>query len=164
MKICISFIICLLMGYNNLSEPEVKELRKLFYAAEGDKSAYVKLTKAVSKVDAKSPAVFVCYKGVAEMMGAKYTFNPLNKLSKFRKGKALIEEAVKMAPDDLEIRFLRFSIQTNLPGFLGYDEHIVGDRMMLMKNASTISDNDLKIKVIQYLSSSRDTSEEVAKN
>lgn len=98
------------------------------------------------------------------MMAAKYTLNPISKMNSFKKGKSLLEAAVKQDPAHLEIRFLRFSIQTNLPSFLGYDAHIQEDKRFLLKQVAATEDKDLKNKVIQYLSSSKYCTEEEKKN
>ncbi|MEJ2881215.1 hypothetical protein [Pedobacter sp. GR22-6] len=164
MKVLLSLLICFINLYVYSDEAKVQDLRKLFYAAENSRTAYQKLAASVAGIDTKSAPILVCYKGVTEMMAAKYTLNPFSKMSSFRKGKSLLEKAVKQDPEHPEIRFLRFSVQTNLPGFLGYDEHIQEDKQALLKQLPNIEDKDLKNKVIQYLSSSKYCSEEEKKN
>ena len=155
MKILVSLICCFLAGYINQSELTVQEIRSLFYAAEKSKNSFYKLSGAMKDVTIKSTPVMVCYKGVTEMMGAKYTISPFGKMNHFKKGKRYIEQAVEMDPKSMEIRFLRFSIQTNLPGFLGYDEDIEADKKFLLSGVHSITDKDLKYKMIQYLSSTK---------
>ncbi|TKC09584.1 hypothetical protein [Pedobacter frigoris] len=163
MRIIFCLILCLISGYSGLSEPKVTELRNLFYESESDKSAWAKFVKLVESVNTKSSPLLVCYKGVSEMMGAKYTVNPVSKLRKFKKGKFFIEEAVKREPANIEIRFLRFSIQTNLPTFLGYNDQIKEDKLMLLNNLSKIRDKNLKTNIATYLSSSKYCTEEEKK-
>src|SRR5690349_21822843 len=101
------------------AEPDIATLRRLFYASESSRTAWVKLEEIVKPINHNSKAILLCYRGVSEMMAAKYMINPIVKLKRFKKGKQYIEYAIHKAPDDPEIRFLRFSIQTNLPSFLG---------------------------------------------
>lgn len=164
MKLLISLLICLIGPYGSYNEPTVEDLRRLFYAAERNQAAFKKLTVTVAEIDNESAPVLICYKGVSEMLAAKYTLSPITKLNKFRKGKRLIEAAIKLDPRQLESRFLRFSIQTNLPGFLSYDGAIAEDKEMLLKQVAHISDKDLKNKVIRYLSSSKYCTEEEKKS
>ncbi|MFP5081811.1 hypothetical protein [Pedobacter sp. JCM 36344] len=149
------FITTILMGMISKNEPKVEVVRSLFYEAASNKSAAEKFSRALSEVDNNSSPVLLCYKGVAEMILAKHVFNPFNKLEKFRNGKILIEESIVRDPEDLELRFLRFSIQSNLPGFLGYDEEIFIDKTKLINGYSTIKDTELKSRILSYLSDSK---------
>ncbi len=164
MRGMISLISCLLVGYMSQSKPTLQEIRSLFYAAEKSKTSFHKLSKIMKEVDTRSAPVMVCYKGVTEMMGAKYTISPFTKMSHFKKGKVYIEQAVEMDPKALEIRFLRFSIQTNLPGFLGYNNEIETDKQILLTGLQSVTDKDLKYKIIQYLSSTKYCTDEEKKS
>lgn len=135
-----------------LSEnPDVSQLRALYYNAASNKDAAFKLARILKTVNKESPAILVCYKGVSEMMQAKYLLNPLTKMNKFINGKRLIENAVKTNPQGVEIRFLRFCMQTNLPDFLGYNAHINKDKIFLMNNLNHIEDTELKQNISAYL-------------
>lgn len=164
MKIILLLVIYLGAALKPLTEPKVQELRNLFYLAATNKQSSVKLSTLLLPVDAKSAPVLVCYKGVAELMEAKYIVNPLTKLSKFKSGKELIEQAIKRDPDDTEMRFLRFSVQTNLPSFLGYDKEITSDKNFLLDKANEINDSNFRNNVIRYLSSSKYCTDEERKD
>jgi len=88
------------------------------------------------------------------MMRCRYGLNPIHKFRRFKKGKSLIEEAVKKEPDNPEIRFVRFAIQTNIPAFLNYNHHITKDKKYLLDNVKTIKDKKLKQDILTYLSTS----------
>ncbi|SHE49929.1 hypothetical protein [Pedobacter caeni] len=145
------------------AEPELREVKSLFEAAAHSKAAADQLLKILSVIGPSSPPVLICYKGVAEMMRCRYGFNPVNKFKRFKKGKVLIEEAVKKDPDNMEIRFLRFAIQTNLPGFLNYNDDIIKDKKHLLSNVKAIKDKKLKQDILKYLSASSYCSEEEKK-
>jgi len=145
------------------NEPNLSELRDLYYRAAENKESAFRLSAMLKTVDTRSPSILVCYKGVSEMLEAKYLINPFNKLSKFKNGRKLIEHAVKANPHEIEIRFLRFCIQTNLPGFLGYKDHIKGDKAFLIAQVNKINDGELKQKVKEYLFNSKCCSSEELK-
>ncbi|RZL18621.1 MAG: hypothetical protein EOO89_05690 [Pedobacter sp.] len=149
------FITTVFLSFFMKDEPKVETVRSLFYEASFNKSAAAKFSKALSIVDENSSPVLLCYKGVAEMIQAKHVFNPFNKLAKFKNGKTLIEESISRDPDDLELRFLRFSIQSNLPGFLNYDTQIPGDKKKLINGYSRIKDVELRRRVLDFLSTSK---------
>lgn len=137
------------------SEPKVAMLRNLFYASENNKAAWIELDEKVKLINRESKPILLCYRGVSEMMGAKYVINPIVKLNKFKKGKTFIEGAVQKDPDNPEIRFLRFSVQTNLPAFLGYHYDIAMDKKKLLDSVHTVADPELKKNIMKYLSSSK---------
>lgn len=73
------------------------------------------------------------YFGVATMMQAEVYSNPFTKLSYFKKGKKLLEEAIAKSPDDAELRFLRYTVQVEVPGILNYNDAIDEDKAVLDK-------------------------------
>lgn len=158
-------VLILMITYNALefNESDVATLRKLYYEAAEDKAAVKKLSALLAKVNDKSDAILIGYKGAAEMMEAKYAFNPITKLSKFNRGKNYLEKAIKKDQKEVELRFIRFSIQNNLPSFLGYNDHIKPDKLMLMNAVPSLTDKQLKNNIIDYLIISKQCNEEEIK-
>ena len=62
----------------------------------------------------------VAYRGACKSVRAVHTFWPLSKLNYVKEGLVDLDDAVLKEPNNIEIRFLRFSVLDNLPGFLGY--------------------------------------------
>lgn len=137
------------------AEPDIEEVKTLFEASAYSKSAAERLLKLLAEIDHTAPPLLICYKGVAEMMQAKYGFNPINKFRRFKRGKTLMEEAVKKEPDNLEIRYLRLVIQSNLPAFLNYNDQINADKKYVLANIQTTKDKKLKQDILKYLSSAK---------
>ncbi|MFA6276846.1 MAG: hypothetical protein WC622_08855 [Pedobacter sp.] len=159
-------LLCLLIIGNSKSKdvPELSMLRKLYYRAVVESSASALLSKELKVVGPNSAPILVCYKGAAFMMEAKYAFNPITKLSRFSKGKTAIEQAIAREPGNMEMRFIRFSIQTNLPGFLGYHGNIASDKQKLLAGVGSLTDKVLKDNITAYLIASKKcTSEEIKK-
>lgn len=71
------------------------------------------------------------YFALATMLQAKLHGNPFTKLSFFNKGKKILEETIQENPGNIELRFLRFAVQTEVPGILLYFNEIEADRAML---------------------------------
>ena len=84
---------------------------------------YFNLTRSLNE----SNAVERAYKGVAAAMYAAVLYNPVDKLSYFDQGKALLESAVQMDKWNPEIRFLRYCVQVNAPMMLGYSDNLEED-------------------------------------
>lgn len=155
MRKLLFFILLIFANKVYAADPDIQEIKHLFQASAKSKASANQLLKLLSTVDESSSPLLISYKGAAEMMQAKYVFSPISKLKRFNTGKNLIETAVKKAPDNLEIRFLRFAIQTNLPAFLGYNEHIPLDKKYILANLKTTKDKTLKQNIEKYLSTSK---------
>ncbi|MFD0941517.1 hypothetical protein [Pedobacter boryungensis] len=162
MKLLLLFLV---MGnWIHKDAPELSTLRKLYYRAAVESAASVSLSKELKSVQLDAEPILVCYKGAAYMMEAKYAFNPISKLSRFSKGKNAIEHAIAREPSNMEMRFIRFSIQTNLPGFLGYHTNISSDKQKLLAGVGNLKDKTLKDNITAYLIASKKcTSEEIKK-
>ncbi len=77
----------------------------------------------------------------------------INKMSNFNKGKDLLEQAIRARPSELELHFLRLTIQYNLPGFLGYKSDIDGDKKFVLDHFSEAGPN-LKERITNYVKNS----------
>lgn len=136
-------------------DTHIAEVRSLYYRAATDRNAMDKFMQATANMENTQSPVVLCYRGMAHMLRANYSYNPYCKLSCFNKGKALIEQAVSKDPMNVEIRFLRFCVQTNAPFFLGYHYTIKQDKEMILKSWGRLEDTDLKIKIKDYLLGSK---------
>ena len=139
---------------NLFNQPDLTELRQLYLTAAVQRDSTSKLSALLLTVDKQSSPVLICYKGVAQMMEAKYTFGPLGKYQRFNAGKELIEYAMALDSANMEIRYLRFTIQKSIPSFLGYNSNEATDKNFLVNNFYTIGDKQLRDMVSGFLTSS----------
>ena len=84
------------------------------------------------------------------MMMANYVFNPFSKLSYFNKGKKMLHRAIMADAQNIELRFIRFGVQTNVPSFLGYNNYVEKDKAYLKQSLPFISDQNLKNMIVNY--------------
>ena len=125
----------------NANGMELEKIRINYEKAVSDK----KICQAmISKLSANTDALHVAYLGAFQAIWAKHIINPISKLSTFKKGKRNIEEAVKSKPDNVEIRFVRLSVQANCPSFLGYSGKINEDKKMVQVGIQNIKSAILK--------------------
>lgn len=144
-------ILILLFHFINPNETsELIKIRNLYEQAALKEVAYVSLNNLLGNTKLNTP-LLIGYNGANTMIGANYVFNPISKLNRFNKGKKLIEHAIGLAPNHAELRYIRFSIQTNLPSFLGYKDNINEDKQFMMKQMGSLTDNDLRERIINYL-------------
>ncbi len=153
----------LLFFFIKMSGVNIIEVRNLYEIAAASKEANKKLINLLTPVT-NEDALLTGYKGAAIMMEANHVFNPITKLSRFKRGKQLVENAIKMDGSNLELRYIRLTIQTNVPAFLGYAASISADKNYLIGHFSDLKDKDLRSRVLSYLASAKIcTTEELRK-
>ena len=91
-----------------------------FRAQQDAKKNAPKAVKWLNKARALNvrDAVALCYLGSATTMMATTTWNVLKKSSYANKGIAMMDKAVRKAPDNITVRMTRAHNSKNLPGFL----------------------------------------------
>ncbi|MBA2612144.1 MAG: hypothetical protein H0U95_09240 [Bacteroidetes bacterium] len=137
------------------SDMDIVKLRNLYYQASISKEASEKFAQATAVATGIDKITLTGYSGMSWMIKANHAFNPYNKLSYFFKGKGLLDGAIKSDEKNVELRFLRYCVQTNAPSFLAYSGNISSDKSVILINYSTILDLDLKKRIKDYLLSSK---------
>ncbi len=90
-----------------------------------------------------SGSVLLAYAGALNMIWAKHIFNPIDKIETFFKGRNQLEQAVKKDSNNIEIRFVRYSIQAKCPAFLRYHRHKEEDKKFLIENKKHLNNKEL---------------------
>ena len=130
---------------------DILSLRKLYYASVSEKTQSTNFLKIMESMDVASDPLLTSYKGMAYLLMANHCSNPYSKWNNFMKGKTLLEDAVQRNPWNIEIRFMRLCVQTNVPSFLGYSKNIESDKKFLLEQWKSMTDIDLKNKILQYM-------------
>lgn len=152
MKYLISLLF--LMAGTMTQEYDLAEVRKLYNRAANEEKAAEELLESLEKSEIDDP-VFFGYKGAAHMMMAKHVGNPFKKMSHFNKGKDIFDNAIAADKQSLELRFLRFAVQAEAPGFLGYRDNLEEDKIMLITGVREIKDTVLQKTILKYLRTSK---------
>lgn len=147
-------LLAVIMTFGNTQESALSRVRTLYQKAANDESAAKSLLSFTADFDEDQP-VLMGYNGAAHMMMAKHVINPFSKMSHFNKGKRIYNSAILVAPENIELRFLRFAVQSEAPGFLGYKENIAEDKKFLMDEVLALKDQELKKMILDYLLASK---------
>jgi hypothetical protein len=107
-------------------------LRQHFRQAAQDEAASRRFHQLMSQYEARN-AVVLAYKAASEAILAKHTGGLFDKLDRVKAAGKQFDQAVALDPHHPEIRFLRFSIESNLPGFLGASKHVQEDKHLLVQ-------------------------------
>ena len=134
-------IVCFTPIFTQAQRMDLEYLRDNYYKSVTDKQLCSNLISTLEKE--KDNSVYLAYLGGFQTIWANHTMNPISKLKTFNRGKKNLEKAVEMASDNIEIRFLRLSVQKNAPTFLGYHQHIETDEAFINNHLQDITSTSL---------------------
>ncbi|GJQ61885.1 MAG: hypothetical protein SCALA702_09380 [Melioribacteraceae bacterium] len=137
----IKTIILILIFYSslfageNITNAELLEtLRLKYYSAvenEDSVSIFEEHLNTLSKEYGESN-IITAYEGALFAVKSKHAFWPFSKLTYLKDSMRLLDKAVTNSPENLEIRFIRFSILHYVPDFLGWNEEKNADKDMIV--------------------------------
>src|SRR5690606_4596858 len=138
----------ILMSFLLFFQLTLDQVRNNYTKAVNDKQVCELMIKELE--NSSNNDVSLAYLDAFQTIWANHVINPLSKYNTFVKGKKNIEKAVKSSPNNIEIRFLRYSVQKNAPSFLGYNDNITEDLNYIKKHKNTVDNMVLK-KLISNL-------------
>lgn len=158
-----SKIVSVLFLFSNIfsfaQNVDINLLQKEYQKVNTDSVACAKLFEKVKNDNSNNPTI-ICYKGAITAAMANHTKNKQEKLKLFKDGKKLIEQAVASDSNNVEIRFLRFTIQTNCPKIMGYNKQIEADKKYIVANFNSIKNASFKKSIGNFLVNSKCLSED----
>ncbi len=94
----------------------------------------------------------VGYTAAMILMKSRYVKGPFSKLKYFKKGKKILDATISENPLNIEIRYLRFLMQKQIPNFLGYNKNIEEDfEVISNKLLNSSLTNNFKIKMLNTM-------------
>jgi hypothetical protein len=118
----------LLLHANESIELARKEFKKAAFNDKVNNEVYQVLVS--SKVQDPLTQAYVAY---YTALKARHVTSPYEKITYVRSFDKAIKKAVALAPDNFEIRFLRFSVQDKLPSYLGFSKELVVDKKIILQ-------------------------------
>ena len=151
----------ILVGFISLyANIEIAEVRQLYKQADFSEQNAVKLLGKLESITMADNKVLVAYKGAVTSMTAKYKKGAKLKKDIFKNGVALVEFAVASDSENIEIRFVRLSVQQNSPKFLKYNKEIEEDKNFILNSFNQIASTELKSYIRDYIFNSNYFTEE----
>ena len=149
------FLMCLAQSlYAQSSDQKNKTLRRQVMLAINSSKTTDSLYNILVAMPNKSPLI-TGYTGTLQALKAKHHWNPYYKVKYVKDAQKIFAKAVAAEPHNMEIRFLRFSVDYKLPKLLGYNKNMTADKneiiTQLTKKNYTVDDKDLVITIINFL-------------
>ncbi|RZL32399.1 MAG: hypothetical protein EOO96_14165 [Pedobacter sp.] len=156
-------LLFLLFAFTNvcmaqLSPKEIARLKTDLVKAVDNAKLTDSLASKLEKLQNKT-ALVTAYTGTLEALRAKHTWNPYNKIKYVKVSMRTMQKAIDLDKENMEIRFMRFSIQHFTPSFLGFSKDLVVDRKEIVKhyqnNNFGIADKELIKNVAKFMIESK---------
>ena len=112
---------------------DVNHLREEYYKCVSDAERTNALHERLVSLKSDK-AVVVGFIGALEALKAKHAWNPYRKMEYLAKASSTLEKAIATDPNNIEIRFLRYTVEYFVPSFLGYSKHINEDKAVIIQN------------------------------
>ncbi len=122
----------------------IEEIRDSYKICNQSKQNAEQFYELTQKSLQNKGAVYLGYHGAALALKASFSWNPFKKMSYFNKGKKMIDKAIQSEPDNIELRVIRLSIQSNTPTIVGYHKNIAEDKDFVLNNIEKVMHEDLK--------------------
>ena len=123
---------------------DIHQLRKEFNLAIEDEKQANNLFEKLKQLKPANNTIQYAYLGATEALLAKHCLNPFSKLSYVNSALDKLNKAINLNQNNIEIRYMRFSVEANMPAYLGYSKHITEDKTILvegLRNAKITQEN-----------------------
>ncbi|MCW3125660.1 MAG: hypothetical protein JWO03_1318 [Bacteroidetes bacterium] len=96
------------------------------------------------------------YLGISYALTIQYLDGMWSKYKVLIKAKGLLNSAVERDPNDPEFRFMRFTLEHNIPAFLCMSTHVNDDLKTILSHTSFLDESpDMKSAAIQFILDSK---------
>ena len=122
-----------------LLKPSISEVRDLYKKGSTSKDIASEMFTQLENVKESDDYIFAAYKGAALTLMAKHAKKIKDKKKYFKEGATLLEKVITSHPYDIELRFIRLSIQQNSPKILKYKGNITKDKSYIFGKLERLS-------------------------
>ncbi|MBN1300705.1 MAG: hypothetical protein JW995_05780 [Melioribacteraceae bacterium] len=136
-----------LIAAENIDPGIIEKLRVTYYSGVENEdyidSLKTIITKNFGENISRYPALILAYHAGIEALKSKHSFWPFTKMTYLNDSMDIFEKAITNEPENLEIRFMRYSILYFVPGILGYESEEQNDlekvyQLLLNQNYSVV--------------------------
>lgn len=147
------------ISFAQAQEISMTELRKSLRDGQENKEIAEKTHQILEVTNSSNPR-FNALKASNYGVMCIHHKSPIKRMNYLRKMSAIINQAVEQAPNDLEVRLIRLSIETQVPKILGFSTHIKKDRDFVKANFKQANFSDSPYEALEALIHLMDESKE----
>lgn len=136
---------------------DMYELRKKYMKALADYELAPELYKELTQLNDLTPKQYA-YLATIEAIMTKTTWNPIKKIQYLNKSEEHFEKAISIDSTDIEVRFLRLSVEYEIPSYLGYSNDMGIDTKYVKANFINFNPEELPLStrklIIEFVNKS----------
>ena len=144
---------------DHINDAVLEKLRLTYYSGVEEYEYVDSLQTYIEDMFGKNisdyPPTILAYKAGIDALKSKHAFWPFTKMSYLNDSMKLFEDAISKDQNNLEIRFMRFSILYYVPGILGYgsetEEDLNAVYKLLIERDYTTVDYKIQNGMIEFL-------------
>ena len=144
------WMLCITPFISNAQERSIHKLRHEFYLSTLDYQNAFPLIDKLNKISDPN-ALELAYRAATQAILAKPGWNVFKKLGYLRRSRQSFLKAIEMDMKDVEIRFLRLSVEHHIPRYLGFSRHIAHDKQVIMENIERFKQKELPQEISDYI-------------
>tara|TARA_B100000927_G_scaffold165666_1_gene133452 strand:- start:1172 stop:1639 length:468 start_codon:yes stop_codon:yes gene_type:complete len=130
---------------------DVTQIRNMYISSIDNEKKCEDFGKHMLSLNYDENNLYQAYLGCYYFIKCKFTSSNLLKFKYFNKGKDLLESSIKNNSNSIELRFLRYSIQVNLPRILFYYQNIEQDLNFIHLHLDLLKEEKLKKYILTSL-------------
>ena len=150
-RIFITTILCSLLYLCKANPVDLNLIRESFFNASYDQNAYFKLKKILSKEEIKDTTLQKAYKTALKILTAKYETKLWSKIEEIKTNSNLMNQIITHSPDNLELHFLRFSLEWHIPFYAFISRHTTEDKTFIVTHIKTSKSLNLSLPFKELL-------------
>jgi hypothetical protein len=117
---------------NTQGHLDTEQLRQAYRHAVKDAQIAEKLSQKLTPELCRQSPLALAYSGALDTLKARHCWNPMEKLYLAQRSQQQLARAVALASHNVEIRFLRYSIQLGLPAYLNLSINLQEDKKLII--------------------------------
>ena len=133
-----------------INDPDMAQIREKFYKLTFNSADTELVLNEVRLINNKT-GVILAYEAALEALMAKGAWNPFSKINHVKLSKAIFDQAIKIDPTNIEIRFIRFSVEYHIPKWLGLSKNMQLDKDYIIKNNQSFNVSCISRDMIGYI-------------
>lgn len=149
-----SISLFILLAATCATAQDLKTVRELYPKAPENAGDAKALYNMLSEVSPSDDPVLAAYKGASLTLLAKFANKVKDKVRDFKSGSELIDAMVAEHPENIEIRYIRLSVQENSPKIVKYKRNIEEDKTFILDNFKSVSSSAVSSMIKDYVGQS----------
>ena len=125
-------LISLFAFKNSLTNDSLEVIRDNYPLSVENEELTISMLKKISDENLHTATV-IGYKGAYECLMAKHALFPNKKLDYLKKAHISFAASIKVMPNNLEVRLLRYVVEFNTPRYVGFSKNLNEDKLKIFE-------------------------------